>query len=104
MRKENVDIVSGVITKIERINGFLSFVTLEHLDLSGSTIMPFYSGLSQKYMDRYVEFKNVERGLFFKTIEQEISASDFSTSVELTAFQAKAVLNSYRTHQYQLNP
>jgi len=91
------NIVRGLVTRVEPINRFLTFVTLSPLeDEWTETRVPVYLELPTDIVGKPVDIVTIHSGLFRRKVNQEVNGSNFSYSVKFAQSQIDAIISSYR--------
>jgi hypothetical protein len=96
MSEQTKNLITGIITSIEKIHKDLTIITLHTLSESfEDTRRNFYGTIHEIYIGKCVDFETLvdeENDM----IIQKINGSDFYKSVKIPKSQAKTTIRNYR--------
>lgn len=97
MKNESIDAFSGLVTKIDNIHDYLTFVTMETpTQQYNGTRFPFYAKLGQEYNGKFVDVRITRRGRLEKEVEQEIIGSNCSYKTTMPKKRVDNIIRQYR--------
>ena len=92
------EVISGIVSNIEKVNRGLSFVTLEPLDETGEWEIPIYMTIDNKnnYIRKPVDIVTERSGFLGRHFKQTISSSNSSFGVEMPYSLVKQIRDHHR--------
>jgi hypothetical protein len=96
MIEQRKNLVSGIITSIEKIHEELSIITLQTpAEKFRNTRRNFYGTIDESYIGKCVDFETLVNQET-DTLVQKINGADFYKSIEIPKSQAKTTIRKYR--------
>ncbi len=96
MSEQRKNLVSGVITSIEKIHKNLTIITLQTpAEKFRDTKRNFYGTIDESYIGKSVDFETLVDEKTSKII-QKINGADFYKSVEILNTELKTTIRKYR--------